>query len=294
MKKVLGSIVAVAGLAVAANAASTTIKYEVSKDGGNTWSSSATAAPGTEIQVRARVIWSGTDQVFGLSQVVFQPIVSNWGASDSLETFAGGSAGQVGPIGGSRTTPLGTVDDAPGQFGRITPFGANAIGTSTYLRGHVGTGTAAGMLRIAQANVTNWVGVGATSGSTAANNWNGNGGVSVAQVAPGTRLPTDPAYNGNNDVVVFKFGFVLGSDTAARTLTIDTPATGLGHETNTTTGQYGSLYAAWFTSSTAAQGFRYYNDIGTNAASVSVQVVPAPASLALLGLGGLVAGRRRR
>jgi len=147
-------------------------------------------------------------------------------------------------------------------------------------------------VRIAQANITNWVGVGATSGSTAANNWNGNGGVSVAQIAPGTRLPTDPAYNSSNDVVVFRFGFTLGSATAARTLAIDTPTTGLGRETNTTTGRYGDLYASWFTSTAAAQGTRFYNDIGVEGASVNV--VPAPASLARLGLGGLVAGRRRR
>lgn len=286
MKKVLGSIVAVAGLALVANAASTTIRYEVSSDGGNSWTSSTNATPGTAIQVRARVIYSGSQAVFGLSQIVFQPIVSNWSASEVLAT-SGAGAGQIGPVGGSRTTPLGTVSDASGAFGRITPFGANAVNTSTYVRGHVGTGVNAGQLRIAQANITNWVGVG-----SGANNVTGVAGVSVAQIAPGTRLPTDPAYNDSNDVVVFKFGFTLGSSSAARTLGIDTPVAGLGTETSATTGQLGQLYASWFTSSTAAQGTRFYGSVGTEGASVNV--VPAPGALALVGLGGLVATRRRR
>lgn len=284
MKKVIVSMLAVAGMAMAANAADTTIKYEVSSDGGSTWSSSVNALPGTAIQVRARVIYSGQTPVFGLSQIVFQPIVSNW--ADTLAT-SGAGAGQIGPVGGSRTTPLGTVDDASGAFGRITPFGANAVNTSTYVRGHVGTGANAGMLRIAQANITNWIGSG-----TGANNQTGVAGVSVAQIAPGTRLPTDPAYNDSNDVVVFKFGFTLNSSSAARTLGIDTPAGGLGTETSATTGHLGEVYASWFTSSTAAQGTRLYGSVGTEGASVNV--VPAPGALALVGLGGLVATRRRR
>ncbi|MBI1190784.1 MAG: hypothetical protein GC200_08920 [Tepidisphaera sp.] len=284
MKKVIVSMLAVAGMAMAANAADTTLRYEVSADGGATWSSSVNALPGTHIQVRARVAYSGTAQVFGLSQLVFQPIVSNW--ADTLDN-TGPLSNQIGPTGGSRTTPLGTVDDASGAFGRITPFGANAITTTAYIRGFVGTGANAGMLRIAQAFVTNWIGTG-----TNANNATGAAGVSVAQIAPGTRLPTDPAYSDSNDVVVFKFGFTLNADSTARTLGIDTPVAGLGKETSSTTGHLGELYASWFTSSQAAQGTRFYGSVGTEAASVNV--VPAPGALALVGLGGLVATRRRR
>lgn len=293
MKKVIGSMLAVAGIAMAANAQDTTIRYEASADGGNTWSSSVNALPGTQVQVRARVIWSGSTPVFGLSQVIFQPVVSNWTGADALITTPGTPNGNgIGPVGGSRSTPIGTVDDAPGVFGRITPFGANASTTSTYLRGHVGTGTAAGLLRISRADVTNWIGVGATSGAAAANNWNGAGGVGIAQIASVSRLATDPAFNDSSDVVVFKFGFTLGSSTAARSLDVSTPLNGINRETSATGGNFGRVFASWFTTSTAAQGTRFYDSIGSVGATINV--VPAPGALALIGLGGLVATRRRR
>lgn len=293
MKKVIGSMLAVAGIAMAANAQDTTIRYEASTDGGNTWSSSVNALPGSEVQVRARVIWSGSTPVFGLSQVIFQPVVSNWTGADALITTPGtpGNNG-IGPVGGSRTTPLGTVPDAPGVFGRITPFGANALSTSTYLRGQLGTGTAAGLLRISRADVTNWIGVGPTSGAAAVNNWTGAGGVSIAQIASVSRQPTDPAFNGDNDVVVFKFGFTLGSSTDVRSLSVDTPLAGINRETSAAGGNYGRVFASWFASSTASQGTRFYDSIGTDDATINV--VPAPGALALIGLGGLVATRRRR
>lgn len=293
MKKVIVSMLAVAGMAMAANAAETTIVYEASVDGGNTWASSVNAAPGSEVQVRARVVWSGTAQVFGLSQVIFQPVVSNWTGADSLETTPGtpGNNG-IGPVGGTRSTPIGTVPDAPGVFGRITPFGANAYSTSTYLRGHVGTGTAAGLLRLSRADVTNWIGVGPTSGAAAVNNWTGAAGVSIAQIAPASRLPTDPAFNDSSSPIVFKFGFVLGSSTDARTLSINTPIEGINRETAAGNANYGHAFASWFLSSTAAQGTRFYDSVGAEGASITV--TPAPGALALIGLGGLVATRRRR
>ncbi len=291
MKKVIGSMLAVAGIAMAANAQDTTLRYEASLDGVN-WSSSVNALPGSTVQVRARVIWSGTQQVFGLSQLIFQPVVNSWTSADSIVGTAGTPGGNgIGPIGGSRTTPIGSVPDAPGVYGRITPFAANFSTTSNYTRGIVGTGTATGLLRIGRADITNWIGVGPTSGAAAVNNFNGGGGVGIAQLAPGSRLATDPAYNSSNDVVVFKFAFTLGSSTAARTLGIDTPLAGVNRETAAGS-NFGRVFASWFTSTSAAQGTRFYESIGT--AGAAVNVVPAPGALALVGLGGLVATRRRR
>jgi len=296
MKNVIHSLVAVAGLATVANAqvANTLLKYEVSRDGVN-WSSTLNANPGDTIQVRALASYIGSASAptaGGLGQIVFQPVVSSWTGADTLITTAGtpGNNG-VGPVGGTRSTPIGTVEDAPGQYGRITPFGANSTTTSTYLRGHVGTGTAAGLLRIARADVTNWIGVGATSGASAANNWNGGGGVSIAQIANPNRLTSDPAFNANtSNVVVFKFGFTLSSATDVRTLNITTPAGGIGKVT-TPGSEYGEQNARWFAStqevSSSLRG-------GVNVMDAAVSIVPAPASLALLGLGGLVAARRRR
>jgi hypothetical protein len=214
MKKMIGSMIAVAGLAAAAHAQplATQLKYEVRAfNAGNDlgWASSMDALPGSRVEVRALVSYTGTGTVGGLGQIVFQPIVSAWGAGDVLMTndLTGqtGPVGGIGPVGGTRSTPIGTVDNLPGVYGRITPWGANATTTSTFLRGHVGTGTAAGMLRIAQNHITNWIGVGATSGSTSNNNVNGGGGVSIAQIANPARLPSDPAFdNRSSNIVVFK------------------------------------------------------------------------------------------
>jgi hypothetical protein len=299
MKKVIGGLVAVAGLAAAAygQAANTRLVYEVSSDGGNTWTSSVNVLPGTQIQVRALVSYIGTTGGNGgLGQIVFQPVVSSWTGADSLITQdidgAGPSTSQgIGPVGGSRSTPVGIVPDAPGVFGRVSPFGANATSTSTFLRGHLGTGTAAGLLRIAQNQITNWIGVGATSGAAAANNWNGGGGVSIAQIADPSRLGTDPAYNANrSDVVVFKFGFNLSSATDLRSLGISTPADGIGKVTTAGTA-YGQQNCRWY----PTQGSTQATDVGGCVIEgATVNVVPTPASLALLGLGGLVAARRRR
>jgi MYXO-CTERM domain-containing protein len=299
MKKLIGSIVAVAGLAAAAHGQATTrLAYEVRLfDAGNNsgWGSSVNALPGDRIEVRALVSLVGGTMQGGLKQIVFQPIVSSWTGADTLiqQDIDGGgpSTSQgIGPVGGSRSTPPGIVPDQPGMYGRITPWGANATTTSTFLRGHVGTGTAAGMLRIAQNHITNWIGVGATSGATANNNVNGGGGVSVAQIAFPSRLGTDPAFEpGQNNLVVFKFSFILSSATDLRTLSVDTPQAGIGRILQS--GQYIDN-VQWFNA--PQSGDADFSRTGAETSAGLIHVVPTPASLALMGLGALVAGRRRR
>lgn len=299
MKNVIGSLVAVAGLAAAAHAQplATLLKYEarVFNAGNDTgWGSAIDVNPGTRVEVRALVSYTGTGTVGGLSQIVFQPIVNGWTGGEALVTNADtgqtGPATGIGPVGGSRSTPIGTVDNLPGVYGRMHPWGANATTTSTFLRGHVGTGTAAGMLRIAQNHITNWIGAGATSGSTANNNFNGGGGISVAQIAVPSRLSTDPASNlGQTGLVVFKFAFVLSSSTDVRVMSVDTPQAGLGRAL--VSGAYVDNIQ-WF--NTPGSGDADFSRMGAETCAATIQIVPTPATLALMGLGGLVAGRRRR
>jgi len=299
MKKVIGSLVAVAGLAAGVHAQSvgTLLKYEarVFNAGNDTgWASALDVNPGTRVEVRALVSYTGTGTVGGLGQIAFQPVVSSWTAGDQLMTNSvlgsTGPADGIGPVGGSRSTPIGTVADAPGVYGRVTPWGANATNTSTFLRGHVGTGTAAGLLRIAQAHITNWIGAGATSGATANNNVNGGGGVSIAQIANPSRLATDPAFNnGTSNLVVFKFSFTVGAQDS-RSMVITTPANGFNQ--TLASGVY-VPNIRWFATENEASASVQVGAV-TQDATIRVVPVPAPGAMALLGLGGLVAARRRR
>jgi len=299
MKKVIVSIVSVAGLAAAVQAqpVATQLKYEArvfnaANDTG--WAQNLDVAPGTRVEIRALVSYTGTGTVGGLGQMAFQPVVSNWTGADTLMTndLTGqtGPVGGIGPVGGTRSTPIGIVDNLPGVYGRITPWGANATTTSTFLRGHIGTGTAAGLLRIAQAHITNWIGAGATSGATANNNVNGGGGVSIAQIANPSRLTSDPAFNNStSNLIVFKFSFTVSGAAVDRVIGIDTPANGFNQTLS------GTTYIPnirWFASETEATP-SVQTAASTLPGSVHV-VVPAPGAMALLGLGGLVATRRRR
>ncbi|MDX2132255.1 MAG: PEP-CTERM sorting domain-containing protein [Planctomycetota bacterium] len=294
MKNVIGMI-AVAGLASVAMAqGQTELRYEarIANPGNNTgWTSNLNAAPGDTIEVRAVVSYIGQAAPVALGQIVFQPVQSNWVAGDTLITTAGtpGNNG-IGPVGGN--TNNGFVNDEPGAYGRITPWAANATTTSTFLRGHVQNVSGGTFLRIARADVTNFIGVGASSGAGAANNTNGGGGVSIAQGNIGPARPTNfpPAVLGTSGLVVFKYGFTLSSDTALRTITVTTPAQGFGR--STAASNYGADNTRWFSSSSdSTPGSIVTSPFAVDAV---INVVPTPASMALLGLGGLMVARRRR
>ncbi|MBI1190781.1 MAG: hypothetical protein GC200_08905 [Tepidisphaera sp.] len=304
MKTVIGAMMYVAGVVGVAHAADTTIKYEVSTDGLN-WSTSLNALPGTQIQVRTRVIWTGATQVYGLEQVTFQPIVSNWTAADHLETTAGtpvnpnnalnpsgNGPGGVGILGGAGTNPSANVPDTPGVWGRVSPFAFVATTTSSYLRGFLGTGTAAGLLRIALSQTTNWIGQGPTSGMGSANNWSAGNGVIAGQLYPEISSPRPGGleFVPGTDYVVFKFGFTLSAAASARTLSIDTPLSGIRRETHVGP-NYGRSVVYWAVTPTDALR-PFYDSIA--AAPAFVNVVPAPgASLLVVAIGSLAARRRR-
>jgi hypothetical protein len=297
MKNVIG-LVAIAGLASAAVAqpVETQLKYEVRifNAGNNTgWGSEVNANPGDQVEVRALVSYTGTNTVFGIGQITFQPVVSNWTAGDALVTS--GPNNQIGPMGSNITNPRGYVEDAPGVYGRINPFAASNYTTSTFLRGHVHNLTNGTFLRISRADVTNWIGVGASSGAGAANNTNGGGGVNINQGGIGALRPTNPTdyppeNNATQNVVVFKFGFTLGSSDALRDLVVSTPALGIGRSTASAT--YGQPDTRWHSSATSANPGSYRTDVAVM--DGIIHVVPTPASLALMGLGGLLVARRRR
>lgn len=282
MKNVIVSIVAAAGLAGVASADTSQLNMQVSTDGVS-WSSAANAAPGATVQVRGvmNFVQTGTTTPTGFASLTWQPTVSNWTAADTLQAFADRG----------NNTNGGSVLDTPGMpapYGRISPFGSTGPTSSDPYRGHVQSNAGTNYLRIARTTITNWVGEGATTGTSASNNFNGSGGLANVQKSFGLVNPTvDPPFNSNiTNVVLFKFAVTMSGDGAARVLTIGAPTEGMSRNATT-----GAREAAWFSSN--ADNFGALKaEVAVGTATISV--VPAPGALALLGLGGLVVGRRRR
>jgi uncharacterized protein (TIGR03382 family) len=106
---------------------------------------------------------------------------------------------------------------------------------------------------------------------------NGSNSNRVAQSQTPPSLAGTNFVAGTTDVLIFRMGFGLSGATAARSLVISALP-------DATPGR-------WYTSATSTTG------TPINAAVVPIPLsvnVPTPGALALLGLGGLVAGRRRR
>lgn len=283
MKKVIVSILAVAGSAAAANAQGL-VDLQVSLDGVN-FHNSVDANPGQIVVVRTSVNYSGgVAPNLGLASFVYQPTVSNWdaaGASDTLLPFLNGGV-QGGSIPGSMVSPA-DAGGTDGPWGRIDPWGRTATSSTSFIRGHVHTGGSGGApagswLRIAQNQVTSWIG--------GAGNTTGGSGVPISQL---NQAANPGGYvSALEGVVVFQFAIQLSADTDLRTLTVDAPNGGFGNRNATTGVREMYWFATQIESTGSIRG-------GVTVDGALINVVPSPASLALLGLGGLVAvGRRRR
>jgi uncharacterized protein (TIGR03382 family) len=285
MKSVIASLVAVAGLSVAALAeVNTRMEMLVSVDGGPL-SSSVDITEGTglhNVEVVVSMSYIGSGAPVGLASVVFQPTVSNFGGSSGADValaYANGGAGS------NVSAPSGVVSDSPGQYGRISPWGRTALSTATAITNHLHTGGSGGApagnwLRVAQRQVTGWIG--------GAGNTTGGSGVNIAQLADVGRTASDPAFNPSlSNVHVFRFGMTVNANSGERVLTVDAPLAGFGNFTSTT----GERQVYWFANMNESSG----SVRGTaSVAQGFIHIVPTPATMALLGLGGLCVARRRR
>ena len=295
MKNVIVSLVAVAGMAVAANAGTSQLDILVSKDGVN-WSSSVTVSHGNVDSGRVYVAYfmsyvagAGETAPNAFASVTFQPVFSNVRVSDSVGAFANtGNNTNGGGI-----DPRASYGDGSGNYGRLKPWAATGPSTSQSYSVFSHTGGAGGApagnyLRIARNDVTRWAGQGATSGTAAVNNFNGAGGVVVGQKQNPT-TGVDPArVAGSSNLLLMVLQLNTGSVANGASWDIAAGAPLEGFSRNSTTG---AREATW------------YANTGESAGSVkgamvvnrgSIHIIPAPGSLALIGLGGLVAGRRRR
>jgi hypothetical protein len=253
------------------------LDWQVSLDNSN-WTTSLVATPGSMVFARGRLSYTGTAAPIGLASWTFQPVVSNWvGTADTLLPFVNGGAG------GNGSLPPGVVVDTtdPTQFGRISPFGRLHYTTINFIRGHFhsensGGAPAGSWLRIAQSQITSWLG---QQGNTT-----GGGGVTVSQFSNVGRKPADPPFHlGTQDLEVFKFGFVVGDQTA-RLMRVDVAVAGFGHEPT------GKVAARWYLNLNETNGSEQGEVLLTGAV---VEVVPAPGAAMLLLAAPVVARRRR-
>lgn len=274
------SLLACAGLASSAQAiVNSLMEFQVSAPLAENWGSSIDVLPGGSVDIRVRISYTGTESPIGLGSVMWQPTVSNW---DTVGTNRDAMTPLVnGGVGGDGSTPRGSVDDLPGQYGRILPFARTANPSSSRLMGHVNTNGGITYLRIAQAQITNWI-----SGNSSTS---GGAGVDSSQFTPAFRPTNAPPFNpATQNIVVFKFNVTLSTDPLARTLIADAPYELFGNYDQAT----GERQVRWVGAPDDITG-NIRGTASTVGATINV-VVPAPPVALVPLLGALLAGRRRR
>lgn len=286
----VASTLVVLGLAASANAQNDTslLQFQVRPQGASAsaWTTDLTVAPGTIVEFRALVTYTGTAPAVGLAVAQFQPTVSNWTVQDVLQPFRTFGTGTSS----SAPTPQnGSVALDSGLYGRVAPHVDAGLASQNALRGHTNNVSGVRYLRIAQTPATNWAGVGPTSGTAQNNNWGGSGGLALGQRAPITIGGVNPDFvEGTVGLEVARFAVRVDGQ-AQRVLEVSAPAMSVSPP----------FYAQ------GQRVFSWHRSLQSNGSveelvwgTVTIQSalirVPTPGALALLGMGGLVAGRRRR
>lgn len=273
MKTVVSALVAVAGIAAAANAASS-ITAQVWN--GSSWSSTAQVNPLINPTVLVRyVVSTDTAGAVTLNGANFQPTVGRWTAGD---------AANLGATSGNYSVAADSSFETGNDFGRVKAFAFANITAANTLKGHQNVIGGVNTLRIAQQTVTNAPGTGATL-----NNANGNGGVPLTQNISGPGRPSgSPDIVSGTSVIVYGFSITLAADNSDRNLVDPTKDLAIGASAFSTGG-----VVRWF-NATDSLTASINDGLPSAINGAFIDIVPTPASLALIGLGGVVAGRRRR
>ncbi|MFZ4573055.1 MAG: hypothetical protein ACOYN0_01580 [Phycisphaerales bacterium] len=266
----------------AVSAGLTEFSTQVSTDGGRTWSSSAyvtTDTPGATVRVLARsmirFIPSAGDPAFDkLNSSRHQPVVS--GLTDADAHIAGFNS--TGNIGGTSGGPnfLDGIQPAT-DLGR--DFGA---GTTSAILAHR---TSPSSLHFAESTAANPPGTG-----DGVNNVNGSRGVNCAQ-----NLLFQSSINVLEPFALFYYGLDLVAPSVfntSRVVTMDVPAAGVGLR-GTVPNQFRGV--AWGYNDPSNGLLVTVNTPLTASITGIVEIsFPSPGAAPLMGLAGLVAGRRRR
>jgi hypothetical protein len=306
MKNVITSLVLVAGIASVANAqaypSDASLAFEAWN--GSAWvrNSITLAAGQTRVEVRAVVDYTGpAGSAVGLSSLRYQPTLTNADLTGaSQDNFAGWRNGGIGGdlvANSMLSVAEGSDGNALATYGRVG-FGATATNTSSFnvitthrhggdfpANGFTGSGAA---LRVAGSFVSTFPS--ATVGTATANDINFiNRGLVASQSSALVGGQPNPAYRaGLTGLVIFRAAITLGDSTETRVLSTDDRSQArAGSSVGSTDDRRFSLWQV--VDSETIGSLR----VDMNHIPLSI-VVPSPASMALLGLGGLAAARRRR
>jgi hypothetical protein len=311
MKNVIVSLVALAGVASAAYAQppmqpiGATFRYEVALPGGE-WGSSVDILPGQRVEWRAVVSYTGTAAAVALGQVFYQPVfgnVDNAGAGATVDSLGAWRNGGISGQGNSTLVP-GLLSVAEGNnsasladYGRVR-YGftsrsttAGNSGPLTGFRHTAGSdGAPAGnFIRVAGQNNPTWYPATIPNGTVALNNQILWGVVSDNNSATNTWFTT-----GAQNVTIFRHAFIASTDdvpVGGRAVSINSESATLRR----TDGGSGTNDTRFMTFALQGEGGPTATlRVGVNYIPATINIVPTPGAAALLGLGGLVAARRRR
>lgn len=318
MSKIAVSLLAVSSLAGVANAQFNT--YPV--DGqlvfqvwnGASWSNSVNATAGSQVEYRVVVNYVGAStNVSALGAVLYSPIFSNADNTDGgngLDTnvnlvpdsgngfSAGGTLLNQFDGNNPNSRPNADAGGTANGYGRVN-FGLTGMAPATLNRltqfrhggGAPVNGAPAGSwIRLSGSSVTNWpIFPVSAAQATAANINNIKRGVSANQQAAIVGGNPNTFHTpGTQGVVIFRGALLLSGDTAVREIVMTSEARFLDRDGGAANGD-DDRFMTWQTSS----GDNGSLKTGVEFIPATISI-PSPASIALMGLGGLLVARRRR
>lgn len=274
---------------------------------GVVWNRQISVLPGSRVEWRTRVEYAGArTDLNGLGEVWWQTQFFNTDNSGS-----GASADQIsvgeGVASGNNLLPSNMVPATDGAnggslgvYGRVAPFGRidTTVGASTIatvFRHSAGeNGAPPGeWMRVAGSRSSTWaLDMASTStGTTTANAVLLVSGIISSQDSQAT-APTQ--HDEGLNPVIFRGSFTASDDPNPRTVSFGTDER-FFRRVGINTSNDNRRYISWQTSAgdtgLGTAGHRTFSNVILNA---DITIIPTPAPVIMMGLGGLVAARRRR
>ncbi len=314
MRGVTGAVALVLGasfaLAQEPYAIESQLRYEV-WDGSN-WTNRVVARPGSRVEVRAVVSYTGSNpNVRGLGEVLYQPIFSNWDnegpSQDNIGAWRNGGVGGQSPVGssprqGMLTTAEGESGEALTSYGRVG-FGAistnfanqNTLASFRHVDGSFNAPQGS-WLRIAGFWVQAWPAMidGPLTSDLGNRVLRGVSSAQWSEILPGGNGSNPDWRSQTVDIVVFRQAVLLSDSTMSRTIEISSDHASLDRENWSIGSQNDTRVMQWHVSSTATTFGSLRTGVAIDSAEIIIAPnIPSPGAIALLGLGAIAVRRRR-